>query len=100
MDQKRLDKLRREIDKLRPKGDIKGRELRRLAEAVGRKLSPRGKEPTWISERFPNRPLSIPGHTKVNRFTAMDILDQLEQDLDEIEATISDEQGGGFDGRG
>ena len=101
MNQKRLAKLRRDIEGLRRKGGIKGRELRKIAGAVGRKLGQRGKEPTWVSERFPDRPLSIPGQSKdINRFTALDILDQLEQDLDEIEAEAKDERGGELNGRG
>ncbi len=100
MNPKKLAKLRREIEGLRRKGGIKGRELRRIAQAVGRKLGQRGKEPTWVSEQFPDRPLSIPGHPgDLNRNTAGAILDQLEQDLDEIEAAMEDLQGGEPDGR-
>ena len=101
MSRKRIDKLRREIEGLRRKGGIKGRELQKIARATGRKLGQRGKEPTWVSDRFPSRPLSIPGHPgDLNKNTAKDILEQLEQDLDEIEEEMDDEQGGGPDGRG
>lgn len=99
MNQKKVDKLRREVEKLRRKGDIKERELRGLAEAVGRRRGTRGKEPTWVSEQFPARPLSIPAQRVVNRYTALGILDDLEQDLDEIEATLEEEQRGEPNGR-
>jgi hypothetical protein len=92
VDKKRIDKLRREIERSRRKGGIKGRELRKIAGALGRSLGKRGKEPTWVSEQFPTRPLSIPGHPgDLNRNTAGAILDQLEQDLDEIEEKMDDE---------
>jgi hypothetical protein len=101
VNQKKIDKLRREVEALRRKGGIKGRELRKLAKAVGRKLGDRGKEPTWVSEQFSTRPLSIPGHPgDLSKYTAGGILDEIEQDLDEIEAKMEDEQGGGSDGRG
>jgi hypothetical protein len=93
MNPKKLKRLRRDIEKLRRKGDIKERELRSLAERVGRKRGIRGKEPTYVSERFPDRPLSIPAQRVVNRYTALDILNELEQDLDEIEATLEDQGG-------
>jgi hypothetical protein len=97
---KKIDRLRRDIEGLRRKGGVKGRELQRIAKAVGRKLGQRGKEPTWVSAQFPKRPLSIPGHPgDLNRNTARSILDQLEQDLDEIEVEMDYEQGGGSDGR-
>lgn len=99
MNPKKVDKLRREIEGLRRKGGVKGRELQKIAKAVGRKLGQRGKEPTWVSEQFPRRPLSIPGHPgDLNKNTARDILEQLGQDLDEIEQGVDDEQGGGPDG--
>jgi hypothetical protein len=61
VNRKKVDKLRRDIEGLRQKGGIKGRELHRIAKATGRKLGQRGKEPTWVSDQFPKRPLSIPG---------------------------------------
>ena len=70
-----------------------------MAEAVGRRRGKRGKEPTWVSELFPDRPLSIPAQREQNRHTARSILDELEQDLDEIEMWMDDEQGGEPDGR-
>lgn len=98
MNHKKIDRLRREIEGLRRKGGIKGRELQKIAKAVGRRLGQRGKEPTWVSERFSKRPLSIPGHPgDLNKNTARDILEQLETDLDEIEEEMDDEQGGGSD---
>lgn len=55
--------------------------------ALGRRLHPRGKEPTWVNYEFPDlRPVSIPHHSKpIYKWTAGSILDQLEQDLERLE---------------
>jgi len=83
---KKLAKQRQKIDSLRQRGGIKSREVVDVAKALGRKLHPRGKEPTYVSEELPHRPpLSIPGHTELNKITAQKILDQLEVDLIELE---------------
>jgi len=68
-----------------------------VAAKLGRKRSKRGKEPTYISEPFPDlRPLSIPSHSSgVKRFTAQGILDQLDEDVvrwqNELQASDDDE---------
>jgi len=85
MDKKKVGRLRRKIANIRHAGGIRSTELARLAGQVGRRLHPRGREPTWISELLPGaRPLSIPSHGELNRFTARSILDQIEEDLDMI----------------
>lgn len=95
MNRNKLKKLRLEIDKLRGRGGIKSRELEALAEALGRKCHPRGSEPTWISEVTGFRPISIPNHpTDLNKFTARNILDQLEADIDKIEGDDHEENNG------
>ena len=89
----RVSRLRKEIEKLRRIGGVRSAELRRLARQVGRKPHPRGKEPTWVNERFPRaRPLSIPGHRELNRFTTRAILDRLEEDLDLILAEMEERE--------
>ena len=93
MDRKKLRALRRQLQALRTRsGNITSRELERLAKALGRTLSNRGKEPTYVSNLLQHRaPLSIPHHsTTLKRGTANNILDQLEQDLDELEESPSD----------
>jgi hypothetical protein len=85
MDKRKVERLRRKIAKIRRTGGIRSSELVRLAQQVGRRLHQRGREPTWVSELLPGaRPLSIPSHAELNRFTARSILDQLEEDLDMI----------------
>lgn len=87
MDRKKLKKLRRDIDSFRRRGGINSRELEALARALGRKRHPRGSEPVWVSELVGSHPISIPNHlTDLNRFTARNILDQLEADIDRLEA--------------
>ena len=95
----KLEKLRRKIGELRRKGGIKSSEVESLAKSLGRVLHPRGKEPTWVSKQFPSlRPLSIPHHsTDLNRYTAGNILDQLEEDLERFEERIKDFGEGGDD---
>jgi len=89
MDLKKIAKLRGKIDRLREKGGIKPTELESLANACGRVRHKRGKEPTWINpDNQLIRPLSIPHHGELNKFTAQRILDQLDLDLDILEDQI------------
>jgi hypothetical protein len=90
MNRRKVERLRSEIDRLRGRGGIKSVELERLAAKLGRRLSKRGKEPTWVNDRLPTlRPVSIPNHPgDLNRHTAGSILDQLESDLDQWEALL------------
>jgi hypothetical protein len=85
MNKYKLDKLKRELSKLRRQSaGIRSRDLQSLAKSLGRRrIKKRTGEPTWISTRFANaRPISIPDHPgALKRFTAGNILDQLEQDL-------------------
>ena len=87
MDAKQIAELRRKISRLRRKGGIKSSELESLAKRFGRVRHKRGSEPTWVDNEHPNlRPLAIPHHGKeLNRFTAQNILNQLESDLDALE---------------
>jgi hypothetical protein len=91
MDLKKIQKLRSEFERLRGSGGIRDTELESLARRLGRRRANRGKEPTWVSEVFPDsRPVSIPSHPgNLNRFTAGGILDQLERDLDRYEELLS-----------
>ena len=92
MNREKLKKLREEIDKLRRRGGIKPRELETLAMALGRKRSPRGKEPAWVSEVAGCYPFTIPNHpTDLNKFTARRILNQLEADIDRLAEDDDDE---------
>ena len=92
MNRRKLDGLWVRIEELRRKGGVKSSEMESFAQALGRKRSKGGKEPTWVSPVFPDlRPVSIPHHSKdLNRFTAGSILDQLEEDLIRHEEGASD----------
>jgi len=93
MNRRKLRKLRQWLQALRTHpGNIESKELESLARALGRKPARRGKEPTFISTVLPqNRPLSIPHHsTTLKKGTASNILDQLEKDLDDLEALLPD----------
>jgi len=81
MDSKRLNALKRRHVALRRGADIPRRALVSLAKSLGRKPSPRGKEPTYVSELFALRPLAIPSHRMIKEYTAESILDQLEGDI-------------------
>lgn len=91
MDSKRLGRLKRRHFALRKGADITRRALVGLAESLGRKLAPRGKENTYVSTFFPLRPLAIPSHRVVKEFTAKSILDQLEEDIFQWEEYIRKE---------
>lgn len=84
MTRKRLSRIKRHLGGLRSRvADLRSRELAQAAESLGRRRSKRGKEPTYVSEPFPDlRPLSIPSHPgTLKRFTAASILDQLDEDV-------------------
>jgi hypothetical protein len=84
MNRKTLDKLYTELDNLRlRKRNLTSRELESFAKKCGRRLSNRGKEPTYVSDYFPYlRPVSIPNHPgNISVGTAGNILSFLEQDL-------------------
>ena len=85
---KNIRRLRARIEALRRVGGVRPVELERLAKSLGRTTEKRGKHPTWVSRFLPSAPpVSIPSHPgSLNRFTAKTILDQLEADLDLLEA--------------
>jgi hypothetical protein len=64
-----------------------------LARALGRVPSKRGKHQTWVNQIFDDlRPLSIPRHGSkdLNKYTANDILDKLELDIEKFEELIEE----------
>jgi hypothetical protein len=86
MNRKKLGRLRRELDRLREAiGGLGQRELERFAAKLGRRRRASGGEPQWVSDAQGVRPISIPGHKTINRFTAGSILDAFEADLDRLE---------------
>lgn len=96
MDRRRLVRLREDIGKLRRRAGIRATELQALAKRIGRVPHSRGKEPTWVksilakgASRFDAEPSG-----DLNRFTAREILNQLEADVDRFEARLEDEADG------
>lgn len=94
-----LTKIRKAREKLTTlrgrKANIKSRELISFAKSIGREFSPRGKEPTYVSTLLPySMPFSIPNHggRPLAKYTAGNILDSIERDLDELEARITKEK--------
>lgn len=89
----RIEELRRWIEGLRGQAQVPSRELERLAEALGRSKSKRGKEPVYV---LPGRPpLSIPHHSRpMKRRTKDSILTTLESDLAELEEDERTRQSG------
>lgn len=80
MTRNKLSGLQRELDDLRAaKHNIKGDDLVRLAQKLGRQKIKRGKHPTYESVPFPEtRAITIPGHSSIKAYTAISILDDLE----------------------
>lgn len=71
----------------------RARELEAIAEALGRKLAKRGKEPTWVRTQDPvlSPPLSIPSHSKdMKAGTVRSIVDILLSDCDDWEQYFVD----------
>ncbi len=87
MNQKRLAKLRRDLEGLRRRGGIKSRELEGLAKRMGRERRPqRTGDPQWVNEELGWRPLTIPSHPgDMPRGTAGSVLNSLEEDLFQLE---------------
>lgn len=78
----RIRSLRRRIQRLRDsRANVRFRQLKSLAEAIGRRSAKRGKHPTFEKEGRP--PLPIPNHPRaMSPITVDGILDLLEEDLD------------------
>lgn len=87
MNKNKITKLRRELHSMyNGAANVKLDALRNIAKQIGRDRVDQGNEPTYKSIYLPNsKPLSIPGHTKLNKFTVRNIIDILGQDLDAIE---------------
>jgi hypothetical protein len=86
MTPKKLQRFRGRIAELRRAKAVKSRDMVRLAEAIGRTLSNRGKEPTYIHEELiSRRPISIPNHPTLSIGVKNNILDDLDGDLDAYE---------------
>ena len=77
------------MESLRKQGGVKPIKLESIAGKVGRKLDPRGKEPTWVNENFTElRPISIPHHSHLVNATKDSILDDLEMDIERWEQEL------------
>jgi hypothetical protein len=86
MDINKLRKIQQTLNSYRGRGGIKPAELEHIAKELGRERSNRGSEPTFINLQFPSlHPLSIPHHgaRDLNKYTAKNILDQLQHYIDE-----------------
>ncbi|HMD87848.1 MAG TPA: hypothetical protein VKF38_01675 [Anaerolineaceae bacterium] len=94
MDENELKKLKTRLAKLRNQvANMTNAKLVSFAGALGRTRSKRGKEPTYISELLPySLPISIPGHKKINKFTAGSILDAFEKDIEELEEILENQK--------
>lgn len=87
MNSKQLAKIKRELEaiKLSPQGR-KAEDLTSMAGRLGRSISNRGKEPTYIRSGLPclTPPLSIPNHSgDMKTGTVRSIVSQLLDDCDE-----------------
>jgi hypothetical protein len=93
MNKKKLKKIKLALAALRGKpNNIRSIDLQRVAKSLGRRLRDRGHEPNYISDLLPkSRPISIPNHPgTMARFTAGNILDQLEQDIFDLEESLKE----------
>src|SRR4051794_38817850 len=107
MTRKRLNKLKREMVQAR-RSPQKAIDLRRFAQALGRKKVIRGKEPTWESKELDVFALTIPNHggKDIPIGTKNSILNALEDDVLAWEEKLGEEDdeeesdGGAGNGRG
>jgi hypothetical protein len=90
VNQRKLAKLRRELESLRRRGGIRSRELEGLAKRMGReRRAQRSGEPQWVNEELRWRPLSIPSHPgDMSKGTAGSVLNALEEDLFRLEEEL------------
>ena len=92
MDEKKLAKIQREIDSARARvGNLRHRDLAKIAKMLGRVRSKdRTNEPTYVSNLLLDaNVITIPDHSRgVNKFTAKNILNQLEEDALKLEEKL------------
>ncbi len=83
-------------------GNLRHRDLASIATALGRRRSKqRTTEPTFESTVFDTNVITIPDHSKgMKKWTALSILDQLEEDVLRWEARMKREQKGRASGNG
>jgi hypothetical protein len=94
MTRNKFKKLRLKLAQMRHSPQ-KADALQKFAGQLGRRLASRGKEPTWVSDRFPQlRPLSIPDHGNrdVAPGTKNSILNQLEDDLNSWDEQLTKQE--------
>jgi len=81
---KKIEELRRWLEVLRGQGQAPSKELKALAEAIGRKLDGKGRHPMYVMKGRPRVP--IPHHSApIKRRTKDAILAILDGDLAAIE---------------
>lgn len=89
MTRRKLERLRKELQGLLGRSGLKGSELRAFAKRCGRQEdTTRGKELTFVTDLVGTTPLTIPHHPTINKYTARNILYQLEEDLNLIEQSL------------
>ena len=93
MNRRKLLKLRKEVDQFRAGiANVRERELVSLALSTGRVTVIRGTEPTYGRPGWP--PLTIPQPGHMAKYTAKNILKQIDRDLDALEEELGDEDAG------
>lgn len=90
-----LAKIKKDLEgRLAAAAGQRGKELKKIAERLGRKKKDRGGEPNWVREDCPelSPPLSIPQHSKeLKKATAKSIIEQLLSDVDEWEIYFNEQ---------
>lgn len=97
MDVKKLAKIKKTIEDCRGKlFNIRPRDLKKIATALGRQEVDRGKEPTYESQELDTNVITIPQHgaRTVAPGTARNILDQLENDVFLFEEQLEEQSRG------
>jgi len=95
MNKRKIAKLRRDLEALRARRyNLKHSDLESFATKVWRKRdTTRGKEPQYVSIQFPElHPLSIPGHKRVNPYTADSVMDTFEADLNKWDSWLDEQE--------
>lgn len=95
MDRKKLIKIEKQLKEMYASpNNLKPKDLISIANKLGRKLSNRGKEPTYTRDFDPelSPPLSIPNHPgNLKPNTARSIVDALLSDVDDWRFYLQEE---------
>jgi hypothetical protein len=95
MDARKLAKIKKKISEARRgAANLKFKDLEKIAKMLGREQSKdRNNHPTFVSTLLDTNVITIPNHSAgVKKYTALNILDQFDNDVFELEFLIEQQE--------